>query len=89
MSLANSFPDLALRLFDLAVSADPKGVDVQEWLRKVNGGISGEFGVPGVKAAMDLAGMKGGYPRRPLLPLTAQQRSELAAFLRREGVLAA
>jgi dihydrodipicolinate synthase/N-acetylneuraminate lyase len=36
---------------------------------------------------MDLAGLVGGYPRRPLLPLTRQARDELKALLDAEGML--
>ena len=37
---------------------------------------------------MNLAGLRGGIPRRPLLPLTAAQEQELAAMLRAEGLIA-
>jgi dihydrodipicolinate synthase/N-acetylneuraminate lyase len=36
---------------------------------------------------MDLAGYRGGIPRRPLLPLTAGQREELRMALAAEGLL--
>ena len=39
--------------------------------------IVGEFGIPGVKYALDLNGYYGGHPRMPLLPLTAEQRGEV------------
>jgi len=35
-----------------------------------------------LKAAMDLLGYKGGYPRLPLFPLGANQRAELEKVLR-------
>ena len=36
---------------------------------------------------MDLAGYRGGIPRRPLLPLTASQREELQSALSTEAML--
>ena len=49
--------------------------------------ISGKLGVPGVKAAMGLAGYRGGIPRRPLLPLDDGAVAELRTTLEVEGVL--
>jgi dihydrodipicolinate synthase/N-acetylneuraminate lyase len=39
--------------------------------------VTAEFGVPGLKAALDLAGLGGGDPRGPLLPLGDEDRAEL------------
>ncbi len=44
--------------------------------------VTTQFGVPGLKAAMDMRGYVGGYPRLPLLPLGANQRAELEKILR-------
>jgi 4-hydroxy-2-oxoglutarate aldolase len=88
VSLANSFPLMALELFDCGVMRDEKkGVLLQERILRINKAISGKYGIPGVKAAMNLAGLKGGIPRRPLLPLTETQCEELRENLKREGVL--
>jgi 4-hydroxy-2-oxoglutarate aldolase len=88
VSLANSFPSIALELFDHGATRDEeKGAALQKRARRINSAISGEHGVPGVKAAMGLAGLKGGIPRRPLLPLTDAQKDKMEAFLRDEGVL--
>ena len=39
--------------------------------------VLGEFGIAGIKYAMDLNGYYGGPPRLPLLPLTAEQKGEV------------
>ena len=44
--------------------------------------VTTQFGVPGLKAAMDMLGYWGGYPRLPLLPPGVNQRSELEKILR-------
>ncbi len=88
VSLANSFPAIALRLYELGRARDEvQGPPYQEFVTRVNHAISGAHGVAGVKAAMDLAGYVGGIPRRPLLPLEPEQRDGLRELLRSEGVL--
>lgn len=88
VSLANSFPAVALRLYELCLSGDRgKAARYSEFVTRVNSGISGKHGVAGVKAAMGLAGFRGGIPRRPLLPLDASAVAELRAMLEVEGVL--
>jgi len=88
VSIANSFPHLAVELFDCGVARDEqRGVPLQEKASRINKAISGKYGVSGVKAAMNLAGLQGGIPRRPLLPLTDPQIAELKAVLIQEGIL--
>lgn len=90
VSLANSFPELALRLYAFGVARDEnEGPPYQAFISRVNAAISGTHGVPGVKAAMDLAGYRGGWPRRPLLPLDEAEVAQLRATLEQEGVLPA
>jgi 4-hydroxy-2-oxoglutarate aldolase len=43
--------------------------------------VTGKYGVPGLKHACDLNGYYGGVPRIPLLPLTVDQRVEVAAAM--------
>ena len=88
VSLANSFPDIALDLFRCGQVRDERnGLPLQERVTRINQAIAGPYGPSGVKAAMTLAGYKGGIPRRPLLPLTAQQVAALRAELEAEGLV--
>lgn len=43
--------------------------------------VTNRYGVAGLKAALRLRGLPAGYPRTPLLDLTAEQQSELATLL--------
>jgi len=43
--------------------------------------IVGELGIAGIKYACDFNGYYGGYARRPLLPLIAEQKQEIEALL--------
>jgi 4-hydroxy-2-oxoglutarate aldolase len=88
VSLANSFPELAVDLFKLGQARDEQaGRPLQERVARINHAISGPYGPSGVKAAMTLAGYKAGIPRRPLLPLTAEQLEAMRAMLVREGMI--
>jgi len=44
--------------------------------------VVAELGIPAVKYAMDLNGYYGGPPRMPLLPLTAEQKSDIENHMR-------
>ncbi len=50
--------------------------------------VTSRFGVPGLKAALELLGRPAGHARRPLLPLPAPFREELRRTLGEAGILA-
>lgn len=60
---------------------------IQARLVEANAAVTTRFGVPGLKAAMDLVGRYGGPPRRPLLALEEGERAALQEVLRRAGLL--
>jgi 4-hydroxy-2-oxoglutarate aldolase len=53
----------------------------QQRIAKPSQYITGELGVGGVKYACDFNGYYGGYARQPLLPVDAQQKSEIESLL--------
>lgn len=86
--MANSYPRIAVELWGYGAAKDERlGVPLQERANRINSAISGKYGVSGVKAAMNLAGLRGGIPRRPLLPLTDAELDGLRAVLSAEGLL--
>ncbi len=88
VSLANYLPEMAVALHDLAVAGDiAAGEALHARIARINREVSGSFGVAGVKAAMDLTGLAGGMPRRPLLPLSSGQVTHLRGILIAEEVL--
>jgi 4-hydroxy-2-oxoglutarate aldolase len=88
VSMANSFPDIVVELYARGRARDEaNGLPLQERVTRINRSISGKWGVAGVKAAMTLAGYRGGIPRRPLVPLTVDQVEELRRSLIEEGLL--
>jgi 4-hydroxy-2-oxoglutarate aldolase len=54
----------------------------QQRLTPPSNRIVGELGVPGVKAALDQIGLRGGAVRSPLLPLGVAETAEVAQLLR-------
>jgi 4-hydroxy-2-oxoglutarate aldolase len=56
---------------------------LQEALLPLAAAVSSGHGVPGLKAAMELAGFRGGSVRAPLLPVAESVREELGVLLRR------
>ena len=86
--MANYSPDLALALFKCGKARDEaKGRPLQERAVRINNAISGRYGVPGVKSAMNLAGFRAGVPRRPLLPLIDSELNEQKDFLTKERLI--
>jgi 4-hydroxy-2-oxoglutarate aldolase len=53
----------------------------QERIAKAAQRVAGELTIPGIKYAMDFNGYYGGVPRLPLLPLTADLKSEIEQLL--------
>jgi len=52
-----------------------------------NTAVTSKFGVAGLKAAMELVGMKGGPVRSPMLDLDKSSRASLRAILQRANLL--
>ncbi|MGA9532502.1 MAG: dihydrodipicolinate synthase family protein [Anaerolineales bacterium] len=64
-----------------------KARSIQLRMIEPNRAVTSQFGVPGLKAALDMLGLVGGWPRRPLLPLNSEEYDQLAAVLRSAGIL--
>jgi 4-hydroxy-2-oxoglutarate aldolase len=52
-----------------------------------NTAVTARFGVPGLKAALDMLGFYGGNPRSPMLPLPEGQKETLRSILVEAGIL--
>jgi len=88
VSLANYYPGLAVQLHQFLVKNGSEScVDLNSKVIGANKCVSGCFGVPGVKAAMNLMGFKGGIPRRPLFPLQPDQIEMVKSALIEVGAL--
>ncbi len=87
VAVACALPALTIELYQAFVSGDWKlAAALQDRLSPPAAAVTTMFGVPGLKAAMDLTGFFGGEPRLPLLSLTEAQRATLASILCSAGV---
>lgn len=86
LSLANVVPEACVEVYQLYQKGEIKEAwEKQHRLVTVNQMVSGTYGVAGVKTAMNMAGFKGGEPRRPLRPLTAEEKADLNERLSETG----
>ncbi len=83
-ALANVFPREVCRLQELFIDGKLEEARLlQARLAPANTAVTATYSVPGLKAALELTAGYGGRPRSPLLPLTEQERKQLAEILRR------
>jgi 4-hydroxy-2-oxoglutarate aldolase len=83
-ALANVFPRKVRRIQDLYEAGRlEEARRVQALLVPANTAVTSGYSVPGLKAALELTAGYGGPPRRPLQPLTDNERKQLAHILER------
>lgn len=88
ISLANAFPEITCELYDLVYTHQYENAfEVNEKILRLNKIVSGSGGVAAVKYAMDLAGLAGGNPRLPLLPLGDDAKNTIKNKLAEEGMI--
>jgi 4-hydroxy-2-oxoglutarate aldolase len=81
--------DLTLAIMSASQRKDTAAADeLQNRLSPLAKTIVGELGVPGVKAALDFVGMRGGAPRLPLLPIAETDQRRVRDLLREAEQLA-
>ena len=86
LSLANSLPSTCCELYRLYRDGSyNEALELHRKILRINRAVSGRFGVAGVKAAMDIAGMKGGEPRHPLRPLSEADRDSMKSIIEQLG----
>ncbi len=88
LALANVAPDKSLEIYRLFKAGQmDEAAELQRQVIPVNAAITARFGIPGIKAAMDMLGYYGGPVRSPLLAITEDERQTLRDVLVEGGVL--
>ena len=88
VALANVAPQQAIDIHRLFRAGQrDKAADLQRRMIPVNAAVTARFGVPGLKAALDMLGWYGGPVRSPLLGLGEQECQILRDILAVGGVL--
>ena len=84
VALACAAPKATLALYRAFAAGDYKKAGlVQRIIAPAAGAVTEKYGIAGLKAAMELEGFEAGSPRRPLLPMKANDREDLAQIFRR------
>jgi 4-hydroxy-2-oxoglutarate aldolase len=90
LSLANVLPGPCCELYRLFTQGRyDEAKELNARLARLNRAISGAWGVAGVKAAMDMAGFKGGGPRHPLRAVTNEGARQIRRQIINEGFISA
>jgi len=87
-ALSNIAPEQVHEIWALARRGEFEAAKlIQLPLITVNHAVTAHFGVPGLKAALEMLGYYGGPPRPPLLPLESGDLAQLRSILERGGLL--
>ena len=82
LALACAFPEMCVEAYEASRAANAdRAQDLQKSLRSAASLLGTQYGIPGLKYAMDRLGYYGGVPRPPLLPVGVAARSEIDAML--------
>jgi 4-hydroxy-2-oxoglutarate aldolase len=78
VAIANVVPEVCVRLWELTrAGRHDEALALQRALAPLAAAVTTSYGVPGLKAAMALAGYRPGQPRRPLVPLDEDDRRKI------------
>ena len=88
LALANIAPIECIKIQELFdASKHDEASKLQARLIPVNSAVTSKYGVPGLKAAMDMLGYFGGEPRSPLAVLSEREREDLRVVLMKSEIL--
>ena len=84
VAIACAAPKAMLGLYRAFAAGDYKRAGLlQKIISPAAVAVTEKHGIAGLKGAMELEGFQSGLPRRPLLPLKAEQREDLVQIFRR------
>lgn len=87
LALANVAPGLCKEVEGLFQAGEHEAARrLQLRLLAPNAAVTSRFGIAGLKVALDAVGLKGGKPRRPLLPLGDGDAAEVRRILDEAGI---
>jgi 4-hydroxy-2-oxoglutarate aldolase len=88
LALANVAPEACVQIHRLVGQGRIKPArGLQLRMLPVNSAVTATYGVPGLKAALDMLGYFGGDPRLPLLPASEKERGEIREILKKAELL--
>ncbi|MGC8654506.1 MAG: dihydrodipicolinate synthase family protein [Candidatus Kryptoniota bacterium] len=88
VALANVTPEKCVEIQRLySEGKHEEASALQKKLIPLNNAVTSKYGVPGLKAAMDMVGYFGGEPRSPLAPVGEKEREDIRSTLKRAGLI--
>ncbi len=89
LALANIAPRECVEIRDLFQEGKhDEARSAQFNLLAPNAAVTTQFGIAGLKAAMEMVGLQTSVPRPPMLPATVDERTAIQAILDKAGLLA-
>ena len=90
LALANIAPLQCVKIYELIKEGNFEAAKkLQLKMIPVNQAVTATYGVPGLKAAMDMLGYFGGEPRPPLLTAPESEKAQIREILIKAGLLGA
>ena len=90
VAISCALPGMTVDLFEAFQSGEWKNAaQLQRALSPPALAVTTQYGIPGLKVAMDLMGFNGGEPRLPLIRLNDTQRTSLKSILEAAGAFQA
>ncbi len=87
-ALANVAPEQCVAILEQVKAGNLDAArQLQLKMLPVNQAVTTVYGVPGLKAALDMLGYFGGAPRLPMLPSSKREKSEMEAILKKADLL--
>lgn len=88
LALANVAPNQCVQIQRLVAAGDLQAArELQLRMLPVNTAVTGTYGIPGLKAALDMLGYHGGDPRMPLAATSESDKKALRKILTEAGLL--
>ena len=88
LALSNVAPEHCVQIYNLVKQGDFEAArELQLKMLPVNQAVTAVYGVPGLKAALDMLGYFGGDPRLPLLPSSEKEITEIKEILQKADLL--
>lgn len=82
LAISNVFPEICSEIYDVAQAGDSvRALSLQQKLIAPAKLLGPQYGIAGIKYALDRIGFYGGPPRPPLLPVGEEARREIDALL--------
>ena len=89
LALANIAPRECAEIRDLFMAGKHEEARKAQFnLLAPNAAVTTQFGIAGLKAAMEMIGLESSDPRPPMLPATEEERTAIQGILDRAGLLA-